>query len=40
VKAVFTHLDGTGLNKVLADTGRLLMVYSALFSIGWLLCSH
>jgi len=24
VKAAFTHLDGAGLNKVLADTGRLL----------------
>jgi len=40
VKAAFTHLDGVGLNKVLAQTGRLLLVYSALFSLGWLLCSR
>ena len=40
VKAAFTHLDGPALNRVLADTGRLLLIYSALFSIGWLLCSR
>lgn len=40
VKAAFTHLDGAGLNRVLADTGRLLLIYSALFSIGWVLCSR
>ena len=40
VKAVLTHSDGAGLNKVLADTGRLLLIYSALFSIGWILCSR
>jgi 1,4-dihydroxy-2-naphthoate octaprenyltransferase len=40
VKAAFTHLDGDGLNRVLGDTGRLLLIYSAVFSIGWVLCSH
>jgi len=40
VKAAFTHLDGPGLNKVLGQTGRLLLIYSVLFSIGWVLCSR
>jgi len=40
VKAAFTHLDGAGLNKVLAQTGRLLLIYSVLFSLGWVLCSR
>ena len=40
VKAAFTHLDGAGLNRVLGNTGRLLLIYSALFSIGWVLCSR
>jgi len=40
VKGIFTHLDGAWLNQVLGDTGRLLLIYSALFSLGWLLCSR
>ncbi|MBF0571399.1 MAG: 1,4-dihydroxy-2-naphthoate polyprenyltransferase [Candidatus Omnitrophica bacterium] len=40
VKAVFTDLDYAGLNRVLGQTGLLLLIYSSLFSIGWLLCSH
>jgi len=40
VKAAFTHLDGAGLNRVLGQTGLLLLVYSAVFSMGWLLCSR
>ncbi len=40
VKEAFTHLDGAGLNRVLGDTGRLLLIYSAVFSIGWVLCSR
>jgi 1,4-dihydroxy-2-naphthoate octaprenyltransferase len=40
VKAAFTHLDGAGLNRVLAQTGRLLLIYSTLFSLGWILCSR
>jgi len=40
VKAAFTHLDGASLNRVLGQTGRLLMIYSVLFSIGWVMCSR
>jgi len=40
VKAAFTQSDGVILNKVLADTGRLLLIYCALFSIGWVLWSR
>ena len=40
VKKAFTHLDGIGLNRVLAQTGFLLLIYSVLFSIGWVLCSR
>ena len=40
VKAAFTHLDGVGLNRVLGHTGRLLLIYSVLFSLGWVLCSR
>ncbi len=37
VRTVFTATDGPTLNKTLADTGRLLLLYSLLFSIGWLI---
>ncbi len=37
IKAVFTKLDGPSLNQALADTGKLLLLYSVLFSIGWIL---
>jgi 1,4-dihydroxy-2-naphthoate polyprenyltransferase len=40
VKAAFTHLDGAGLNRVLGLTGYLLLAYSVLFSLGWVLCSR
>ena len=30
VKAAFTQLDGAGLNRVLGQTGRLLLIYSVL----------
>ena len=40
VKAAFTHLDGAGLNRVLGLTGRLLLIYSVLFSLGWVLWSR
>ena len=40
VKGAFVHLDGPGLNRVLAHTGQLLLIYSALFSIGWVMCSR
>jgi len=36
-RAVWTRRDGPALNRALADTGKLLMLYAALFCIGWLL---
>ena len=38
VQTVFTSLDGQALNRVLAATGQLLLAYSFLFSLGWLVC--
>jgi len=37
IRAVFTRTEGEILNGVLAATGRLLIIYGLLFSIGWLL---
>ena len=37
IKAVFTTTDGSTLNNTLAGTGRLLLLYSIVFSIGWLI---
>ncbi len=37
VKKVLTETSGAVLNKALAETGRLMALYGALFSIGWLL---
>ena len=37
IKTVLTKIDGPSLNNALAYTGRLLLVYSLLFSIGWIL---
>lgn len=37
LKIVFQSTDGERLNSMLAATGRLLIVYGILFSIGWLL---
>ncbi|MEW5894987.1 MAG: 1,4-dihydroxy-2-naphthoate polyprenyltransferase, partial [Candidatus Omnitrophota bacterium] len=37
VKTVFTSVDGTELNDALAFTGKLLVLYSVLFSAGWLI---
>jgi len=39
VRAVCTT-EGQALNGVLARTGYLLLVYSVLFSAGWILCSR
>ncbi|MBI3315013.1 MAG: 1,4-dihydroxy-2-naphthoate polyprenyltransferase [Candidatus Omnitrophica bacterium] len=39
VQTVFTG-QGTVLNKILSQTGVLLLVYSILFSAGWVLCSR
>jgi 1,4-dihydroxy-2-naphthoate octaprenyltransferase len=37
IKTVLTKMDGPSLNLALASTGKLLLVYSVLFSLGWLL---
>lgn len=37
IKTVCEKSDGPSLNNALAQTGKLLIVYSALFSIGWIL---
>jgi len=37
MKIVFSDKHGIALNKVLADTGRLLFIYSVIFSIGWII---
>lgn len=37
IKIVLTAPDGPALNRALGMTGRLLMIYSVIFSIGWVL---
>jgi 1,4-dihydroxy-2-naphthoate octaprenyltransferase len=37
IRKVFTSTDGAVLNDVLATTGKWLLVYSIIFSVGWLL---
>ncbi len=37
IKTVFTSTDGEALNGVLAKTGKLLLAFSILFSLGWVL---
>jgi len=37
IQTVFTKTDGPSLNTALAMTGKLLLIYSVLFSIGWIL---
>lgn len=37
IKTVLTRTEGTALNGALAATGKLLLLYSVLFSIGWML---
>ncbi|NIA13677.1 MAG: 1,4-dihydroxy-2-naphthoate polyprenyltransferase [Nitrospiraceae bacterium] len=37
VRTVNTRTDGPALNNALAATGKLLLVFSVLFSLGWLL---
>ena len=40
LKTVLTKIDGPSLNKALESTGKLLLVYSILFSIGWVSFLH
>ena len=35
-KTVITKDDGPSLNAALASTGKLLLMYSVLYSIGWI----
>jgi 1,4-dihydroxy-2-naphthoate octaprenyltransferase len=37
VRTVFTHTEGPALNGALARTGKLLLAFSVLFSLGWIL---
>ena len=37
VRTVLTRADGPALNGALAATGKLLLVFALLFSVGWLL---
>jgi 1,4-dihydroxy-2-naphthoate octaprenyltransferase len=36
IKLVFSNTRGIALNKVLADTGKVLFIYAVLFSLGWI----
>ena len=37
IQVILTKTDGPSLNKVLGFTGKLLIIYSILFSLGWIL---
>lgn len=37
IKNVLTKTGGPALNSVLADTGKLMLIYSVVFSLGWIL---
>lgn len=37
MKCVCAKTDGPSLNQALAQTGKLLLIYSVLFSLGWIL---
>lgn len=37
IHTIYARSDGVSLNHVLADTGNLLLIFSVLFSIGWVL---
>ena len=37
LRGVFGHAEGPSLNPVLANTARMSLLYSVLFSVGWLL---
>jgi len=36
LRAIFTHTDGAILNEALAATGKLLLVFSVVFALGWI----
>lgn len=37
LRVVFTEVDGSSLNDALAATGKLLLVFSLVFALGWVL---
>jgi 1,4-dihydroxy-2-naphthoate polyprenyltransferase len=37
IRNVFTRVDGPALNRTLAQTGGLLLLFAILFSVGWIL---
>lgn len=37
IQVIFTKSDGPSLNRLLGFSGKLLIIYSALFSLGWIL---
>ena len=37
LRIVFTYRDPRALNRVLAGTGLMLLIFSLLFSAGWLI---
>lgn len=37
IRSVFANTDGPSMNNALAGTGRLLLFFTLLFSVGWLL---
>jgi len=37
MKKVVTETDGPTLNNALAATGKLLLLYAVLFTIGWII---
>ncbi len=36
IRSVFTNTDGPSLNQTLGNTGLLLLLYSLIFSLGWI----
>jgi hypothetical protein len=36
MRNVFTSNDGVVLNDALAGTGKVLLLFSVLFSVGWI----
>jgi 1,4-dihydroxy-2-naphthoate octaprenyltransferase len=39
LKVIHSQMDGPSLNNALAFTGKLLLIYGILFSLGWLISS-
>ena len=37
IRTVFANADGPSMNSALAGTGRLLLLYTLVFAVGWLL---